>query len=176
MRDLYLSTNIYFRKSDKMIYFVYFKFHQLSNDIHLMIHVILIKMAVFCKICDDFCNVERYPTVIWTCQYSTSALKKTFKILTQEFHLAWQNKDRLYRVFFHMKQRWFVSEMWKSWVKGHHCYNYKYTIRKERKRLSEPENQHSEHSTSVDSNKIDCTSGNMRAYWWKWDYLHLALV
>ena len=38
---------------------------------------------------DDFCNVERYTTVIWICQHSTSAFKKTFDVvLTQEFYLT----------------------------------------------------------------------------------------
>ena len=32
--------------------------------------------------CDHFYNVEKYTTVIWTCQHMISAFKKIFEILT----------------------------------------------------------------------------------------------
>ena len=55
--------------------------------------------------CDDFSNVERYTTVIWTCLlHSISAFKKAFEILKQEFLLLQQKKERLSRLFFHRKQ------------------------------------------------------------------------
>ena len=34
-----------------------------------------------CKTCDEFRDVERYPTVIWTWQNSTNAFKKAFATL-----------------------------------------------------------------------------------------------
>ena len=38
-----------------------------------------VKMAQIHETCDAFCNVERWPTVTWTCQHSASAIKKHLK-------------------------------------------------------------------------------------------------
>lgn len=46
-------------------------------------------LAKTCETCNDSCNVEKYTSVIWTCQHSTSALKKTFEILAQKFVFAY---------------------------------------------------------------------------------------
>ena len=62
----------------------------------------------------DFCDVERYSTVILTFQHFTSAHKKTCEIQTLESLLVKQNKDRLSRVCLHRKQKWLASELQKS--------------------------------------------------------------
>ena len=47
-----------------------------------------VKTAKICETYDYFCDVGRYPTVIWTNQHSASVSKKIFEILTQEFPVA----------------------------------------------------------------------------------------
>ena len=47
-----------------------------------------VKMAKICKTCDNFCDVQIYPAIIWTCRHLTGAFQKIFKIVTQEFHRA----------------------------------------------------------------------------------------
>ena len=31
---------------------------------------------------NDFCDMERYPAVIWVCQHSENVFKKTFEIMS----------------------------------------------------------------------------------------------
>ena len=39
-------------------------------------------MADNWETCNDFCDVGRYSSVIWTCQHLTGAFEKTFEIQT----------------------------------------------------------------------------------------------
>ena len=61
---------------------------------------------------------------------------KAFEILAQKCMSSCVTKQRSFdRVIFLGKQRWRV--------KGHHCYNYEYTIGEKLECFSEPINQHS---------------------------------
>ena len=47
-------------------------------------------MSKLCKTCNDFCDIERYPSVIWR-----SVFKNTFENQTLECLPTQQNKDHL---------------------------------------------------------------------------------
>ena len=53
----------------------------------------LVKMANNRETYFDFCDVERYSTVTWTCQYSTSAFKERFKTQTLNVFLCNKTKN-----------------------------------------------------------------------------------
>ena len=42
------------------------------------VNTILPKKKKMCKTLNNFCNVERYPTVIWTCQNSNVSNTRMF--------------------------------------------------------------------------------------------------
>ena len=69
-----------------------------------------VKMPKNCETYDDFCDVERYPTVTSTCEHLTSAFKETLEILTQVSSCVPKQRP-LVSCLLHRKQKWLVSEL-----------------------------------------------------------------
>ena len=100
-----------------------------------------VKMAKICEAYDDFCDEERYPTVILICQHLTIAFNNAFEIQTLECLAQETNVPCLW-----------VTKI-KLRIKGHHRYSHKYILGEKLECLRESENQHSEHVISIHSNK-----------------------
>ena len=91
-------------------------------------HIQFRKKGWIHKTINHFSNVERYPTVIWACQHSTSA----FKTLYIKIEIPCKNcKNQV------------TSE------------SSSFTLCEELKCLREPEHQHSKHSVSIYSKKTN---------------------
>ena len=102
---------MYFCKSNNSIDYAYINFSTIKYRHSSGGAYDFVKMVKIRKISDGSCNVERYPTIIWTCQHSISALKNPTGIQAQHVLPTLQNKEHLDRVFFHRKQKWLVSEL-----------------------------------------------------------------
>lgn len=84
-------------------------------------------------------------TAIWTCQHSTSGFKNHLNSKTRMPSCVTKQKSIVPCLLaFEGKMVCLWVSKIKSWIKGYHHYNYKYTIGEKTVCLRESENQHIE--------------------------------